>query len=184
MSDISLTRKTMKPPSKPTKQIASTERSTPATGTGQAPSTGAGVSRAKSQRTVQHPKNQNEVTRSLKTGISSNRERRVFGLLCVRVDAVEAVSSAEREELLRVAYQRLMLCVRTTDIVAVGEQGIFLIVANDLNSEDELEIVSDRIQSDCRKPYFLGEREIMVGMTIGGAGTDGGSAATELIGRA
>ena len=146
------------------------------------------ASRPKKPRTIQHPKTQSEVARSLKTVFSSNREGRVFGLLYVQLDgwdAIEArVGESGGEELLRLAYRRLMVCVRTTDMVAVGERGIFLIVANDLNSEEELEIISDRIQASCLKPYVLDKEEIVAGITIGGAGTAGGSGATELIERA
>jgi EAL domain-containing protein (putative c-di-GMP-specific phosphodiesterase class I) len=147
----------------------------------------ANAPKAKPGRPVRHPKTRGEVTRSLKLVIGSNRERRVFGLLCVQLnasDAIEALGTEQREKLLEQAHRRLALCVRTTDVVAVGDRGTFLIVANDLNSEDELEIISDRIQANCRTFYTIDEREIAVGMTIGAAGTDGGSAATELIARA
>jgi len=106
----------------------------------------------------------------------------------VRLDAKDAVEAllgvAGVDELLRLAHHRLVNCVRTTDIVAIGDGGIFLIVANDLQSDEELEIVSDRIQRTCLGPYVIQDREIVSGLTTGAAGTEGGSAASELIERA
>jgi EAL domain-containing protein (putative c-di-GMP-specific phosphodiesterase class I) len=98
--------------------------------------------------------------------------------MCVRVDATDTVASllgsAGVEEMLGEALGRLRNCVRTTDIVAGGEAGLFFILATDLQSEDEMEIISNRIQRTCLQPYRIHEQEIRSALTAGGAGGSDG----------
>ena len=135
---------------------------------------------------VDYPKLESELLRSLRVLMHPKRLGRVFGLLCVQVDATDAVEAllgkVGVEEILRDAFGRLRRCVRTTDIVAGGEGGLFFILATDLQLEDELEIISNRIQRTCRQPYWIGEQEIRSGLTTGGVGgSDGQSDPVTLI---
>jgi EAL domain-containing protein (putative c-di-GMP-specific phosphodiesterase class I) len=127
-----------------------------------------------------HSKLEAELLRSLKVLMHPNRQGGLFGLLCVRVDAREAVEALLGpqgvQQLLNDAFHRLRNCVRTTDIVAPGEAGIFFILATDLQSEDELEIISDRIQRTCRQSYWIDDQEIRSGLTTGGVGGSEGQA--------
>jgi len=127
-----------------------------------------------SSQTLGPPKLEAELLRSLRVLLHPNRQGRVFGLMCVRVDATDAVEAllgpTGVEEILTEAFARLRRCVRTTDLVAGGKDGLFFILATDLQSEDELEIISNRIQRTCRQPYWICEQEIRSGLTTGGAG--------------
>jgi diguanylate cyclase len=131
-------------------------------------------------RTANHSKLEAELLRSLKVLMHPNRQGGLFGLLCVRVDAREAVEALLGpqgvQQLLSDAFNRLTNCVRTTDIVAPGEAGTFFIIATDLQSEDELEIISDRIQRTCRQSYWIDDQEIRSGLTTGGVGGSEGQA--------
>ena len=136
--------------------------------------------------TLEYPKLTAELLRSLKSLMHPTRRGQFFGLLCVRVDAKDAVAALLAthgvDELLREAFRRLRACVRTTDMVAYGEDGYFLVLATDLQSEDELEIISDRIQRTCRQPYWIEEQEIRSGLTTGAVGgSEGGSDPAILI---
>jgi EAL domain-containing protein (putative c-di-GMP-specific phosphodiesterase class I) len=123
---------------------------------------------------------QAELLRSLKVLLHPSRQGSLFGLLCVRVDARDAVEALLGtqgvDQLLGDAFDRLKHCVRTTDVVAGADGGIFFILATDLQSEDELEIISDRIQRTCRQPHWIHDQEIRSGLTSGGVGGSEGQA--------
>ncbi len=131
------------------------------------------------QQTLEYPKLRAELLRSLKVLMHPGRRGRLFGLLCVRVDAKDAVDALPGapgvEQLLREAFHRLRSCVRTTDMIAHGEDGVFFALATDLQSEDELEIISDRMQRTCRQPYWIDGREIRSGLTCGGVASSEGA---------
>jgi GGDEF domain-containing protein len=144
------------------------------------------VSRADNDPHLQHhPKSPAELKRCIKAVIGSVRERSTFGLLCIRFNEMDTVQAdfgeAGREELLRAVYRRLFHAVRTTDVVASGEDGLFLILANDLQYADELEIISARIQKTTSEPFLILGKTVLSGFTIGAVGAEGEAGPSELI---
>ena len=125
-------------------------------------------------RTLEYPRIEAELLRSLKVTMHPSQQERRFGLLCVRVDASDSVNALLGargvERLLKEAFARLRNFVRTTDLVSTGPGNIFFILATDLQSEDDLEIMSDRIQRTCRQPYWIQDHEIYSDLTTGGVG--------------
>lgn len=124
------------------------------------------------QPALEFPKLRGDLLRSLKVLMQPGHRGRLFGLLCLRVDAKDAVharfGAGGGEQLLRAVFSRIRGCLRTTDMVAYGEDGYFFALATDLQSEDELEIISDRIQRAFRQPFRIGDQEIRSGLTCGG----------------
>jgi hypothetical protein len=80
---------------------------------------------------------------ALRNGISA--------LLRVRVNAHMATISRVGEhdaeiELVEPAGRRLRQCVRSSDLVAFSKPGIFLMLLKDLNSENDLATICERIR--------------------------------------
>ena len=67
------------------------------------------------QRNLEYPKMEAELVRSLRVLLHPNRQGRQFGLLCVRVDATDAVDallgSLGVERLLADTFHRLRNCI-------------------------------------------------------------------------
>ena len=142
--------------------------------------TSIGITPDVAPRRLEFPRVESEILRPLRLLLHPTRQGQSFGLMCVRVDAVDSVETllgpSGGQEMLAEAYSRLRKCVRTTDLVAGGEGGLFFILATDLQFEDELEIISNRIQLTCRQPYWISAQKIRSALTTGGVGGSEGQA--------
>jgi EAL domain-containing protein (putative c-di-GMP-specific phosphodiesterase class I) len=126
-----------------------------------------------------------QLLRHVKSLMQLTPAGRPFGLMCVRVDATEAVDALLGpdgvERLHSETFNRLRQCVRTTDVVSSGPDGLFFILATEMLAEEELDVISERIQRTCRQPYRIHDQEIRSGLTAGGVGGSEGESDPTLL---
>jgi EAL domain-containing protein (putative c-di-GMP-specific phosphodiesterase class I)/GGDEF domain-containing protein len=97
-----------------------------------------------------------------------------LAVLLIRVDAYMSVAglvgkrNPEDLLLLRVG-DRLRSCLRTSDLLARSKSGTFLIGLGNLQNEDQLELICERIIRAGKKPFEIAGREIHTGFMVGAA---------------
>jgi EAL domain-containing protein (putative c-di-GMP-specific phosphodiesterase class I)/GGDEF domain-containing protein len=72
-------------------------------------------------------------------------------------------------KLLVPAGRRLRQCVRSSDLVAFSKPGIFLMLLKDLNSEDDLAAICERIVRAGKRPFQVGATQVYSGFNVGAA---------------
>jgi EAL domain-containing protein (putative c-di-GMP-specific phosphodiesterase class I)/GGDEF domain-containing protein len=92
----------------------------------------------------------------------------------VRVNAHMATISRFGEHnakvgLLEPAGHRLRRSLRSSDLVATAQPGIFLILLKDLNSEDNLATICEGIIRAGKRPFQIVSKQVYSGFTIGAA---------------
>lgn len=102
----------------------------------------------------------------------------ISAILRVRVNAYMGAVSLFGEQdaqkaLLHAASDRLRKAVRGSDLVARSRPGIFLILLRNLNSEDDIPVICERIIRTCARPFYIGESEVYSGFIVGASVVSG-----------
>jgi EAL domain-containing protein (putative c-di-GMP-specific phosphodiesterase class I)/GGDEF domain-containing protein len=103
---------------------------------------------------------------ALRNGISA--------VLRVRVNAHMATISRVGEhdaeiELVEPAGRRLRQCVRSSDLVAFSKPGIFLMLLKDLNSENDLATICERIIRSGKRQFQVAAKQVYSSFNVGAA---------------
>jgi len=121
------------------------------------------------------------LTSELRNGISA--------VLRVRVNAHMAMISrvgkrSADTKLMEPAGCRLRQCVRSSDLVAFSKPGIFLVLVKNLNSENDLATICERIVGAGRRSFEVADTQVYSGYNVGAAIISHGDDAISLVRRA
>jgi predicted signal transduction protein with EAL and GGDEF domain len=98
----------------------------------------------------------------------------ISAVLRVRVNAHMATISRVGEQdaeskLLEPAGRRLRQSVRSSDLVATAKPGIFLMLLKNLNREDDLATICERIIRAGKRPFQVATKRVYSGFNVGAA---------------
>ncbi|MGE3066664.1 MAG: EAL domain-containing protein [Hyphomicrobiaceae bacterium] len=109
-----------------------------------------------------------------------------FALLCLDLDNFKTVNDTlghpTGDQLLRLVAERLLECVRPTDVVARLGGDEFAIIQAGGGGREAAEALAQRIVTSLCRPYMVDDQQLLIGVSIGAtrAPTDG-SDASELL---
>jgi diguanylate cyclase (GGDEF)-like protein/PAS domain S-box-containing protein len=110
-----------------------------------------------------------------------------FGLLFVDLDNFKLVNDSlghdMGDQLLFAFARRLEACLRADDVLARLGGDEFVVLANEHGEAEDLQRLAARIQAELRKPFQLGDREIVTTVSIGIAQspTEGATSARDML---
>lgn len=94
-----------------------------------------------------------------------------FGLLFIDIDRFKNINDTlghgVGDQLLRLFGKRLQHAIQKQDIIARIGGDEFIILLCDVNSIDDLNIISNRILESCRKKFAYGDHEFNISASIG-----------------
>jgi EAL domain-containing protein (putative c-di-GMP-specific phosphodiesterase class I)/GGDEF domain-containing protein len=102
------------------------------------------------------------------------RSAGVFAVLRIRINSHMAIGNlipedSAEDRLLLLSVDRLRQCLRTSDMVAKEKPGTVLILLRDLNGEEDLETICERIIRAGKRPFQVLGTEIYSGFIVGAA---------------
>ena len=103
--------------------------------------------------------------------VSADRDEQMIALLFIDLDRFKYVNDSMGHEygddLLRQAAQRFNDCVRETDTVARFGGDEFVILLHNVKSEGDAAHVAAKLIERLSTPFYLAEREVVIGASIG-----------------
>ena len=106
--------------------------------------------------------------------LAAELQKGVSAVLRIRVNAHMAAVSLAGEEfaesmLLSPSCDRIRDCVRAGDLVASAKPGVFLVLLRNMQSEDDLEGICERMIRAGERPFQAGSVQIHSGFSVGAA---------------
>ena len=102
---------------------------------------------------------------------STNRQSARFALIFIDLDRFKEVNDSlghdHGDELLKLASQRLLKCVRNVDTVSRLGGDEFTIIINDIKNVDSVEIITDKILATLSEPFLLNNEQVFVSASVG-----------------
>lgn len=101
------------------------------------------------------------------------RHQRVLAVMLLDLDKFKPVNDhyghAMGDELLKQVAQRLLACVRSSDTVARIGGDEFVILLHQIDDMSQANIVSEKILQTLNREFFVDNREVAIGCSIGAA---------------